>query len=179
MHIIQTDFFQLNCLYRDQQILERCCRSNFNSVSACLPCPLLKGPLKWEYLDIYLTTYFEVRKFKYTSAMRVILFSKMSKIESKFRKLKKKWETIFGFWDSFIWKCFYKLSLLRTEYLLSAVSGLTNSPQIGHVTQGDFLELNCPALIKKYGKGPAFQISTVFRLVYHGTCGKVLWNGSF
>ena len=97
LHIIQADFFQLNCLYRDQQILERCCRSNFNIVSACLPCPLSKGPLKWEYLDIYLTTCFEVRKFKYTSAIRVIFFSKRFKIESKLRKLKKKMRNCFWF----------------------------------------------------------------------------------
>ena len=93
LHIIKTDFLTLNCLYWDQQFLERCCRSDFHRVLACLPCPLSKGSLKWEFLDIYLTTYFEVRKFKYTSAMRVILFSKMFKIESKFRKLKKKEKT--------------------------------------------------------------------------------------
>ena len=49
-----------------------------------------KGPLKQHFLDIYLTTFFGVLKFKHTSAMRVIFFLKMFKIESKFRKCKKK-----------------------------------------------------------------------------------------
>ena len=73
-HIIKRHFFQLNCLYRDQQILQKCCRSDFNSVSARLPCHLSKGPLKWEFLDIYLSTSFGVRNLKNTLAMRVILF---------------------------------------------------------------------------------------------------------
>ena len=61
-----------------------------NSVSACLPCHLSKGPLKWDFIDIYLTSFFAVHQFKYTSAMRVIFFLKMFKIESKFTKCKKK-----------------------------------------------------------------------------------------
>ena len=52
-----------------------CCPSDFSSVSARLPCYSLKGRLKPDFLDIYLTTFFEVRKFKNTSAMRVITFS--------------------------------------------------------------------------------------------------------
>ena len=59
------------------------------SVSARLPCYLSKGPLKRDFLDIYLTTFFQVRKFENTSAMRVIFFLKMLKIESKFREWKK------------------------------------------------------------------------------------------
>ena len=96
-HIIQTDFFQLSCLYTDQQILERCDRSDFKSVSARLPCHLSKGPLKWEFLDIYLTTYSGVRKFKNTSTMKVMLFWKIFKIKSKFSKLRKKFTEYFWF----------------------------------------------------------------------------------
>ena len=46
--------------------------------------------MKRDFLDIYLTTSFGVRKFKNTSAMRVILFLKIFKIKSKFSKCKKK-----------------------------------------------------------------------------------------
>ena len=63
-----------------------CCHSDFNSVSPHLPSQLLSGPLKQDFLDIYLTAFFGVRKFKNTSAMRVIFFPKMLKIKSKFRK---------------------------------------------------------------------------------------------
>ena len=51
---------------------------------------LLMGPLKQDFLDSYLATYFGVGKFKNISAMRVIFFSKVLQIESKFRKYKKK-----------------------------------------------------------------------------------------
>ena len=42
------------------------------------------------FLDIYLTTSFGVPTFTYTSDMRVIFCLKMFKIESNFRKCKKK-----------------------------------------------------------------------------------------
>ena len=45
---------------------------------------------KGDFLDIYLTTFFGVSKFENTSAMRVIFFLKIFKMESKFRKCKKK-----------------------------------------------------------------------------------------
>ena len=54
-----------------------------------LPCSLSMGSLKRDFLDIYITTSFSVRKLENTSAMRVILFLEMFKIESKFRKIKK------------------------------------------------------------------------------------------
>ena len=68
---------------------------------------------------------------KYIS-LKVIFYFKMFNIEFKFRKLKKKIKkkTFFCFWDNFIWKCSYKFSLWRREYLLSAVNGLTKSRKI-------------------------------------------------
>ena len=60
------------------------------SVSARFPCYVLKGPLKRDILENFLSTFFRGRKFKNTSAMRVIVFLKMFKIESKFTKCKKK-----------------------------------------------------------------------------------------
>ena len=67
-----------------------CCRSDFNSVLARFQCWLLKGRLKWDFLDIYLTTFFGVGKLTNTSAVTVISFLKMFKIEFIFRKCKKK-----------------------------------------------------------------------------------------
>ena len=46
--------------------------------------------MKQESLDIYLTTFFAVWKFKNRSAMRVILFGKCSKLNIDFRTAKKK-----------------------------------------------------------------------------------------
>ena len=89
LHIIKTDFCELNCLYRDQPILERCCRSDFNTVSARLSIHLSKDPLKLEFLDILLTTYFGVRKFKNTSAMNVMFFWKYWKFQLNLVNVKK------------------------------------------------------------------------------------------
>ena len=72
-----------------------CCRSDFNSNSTRLPCYLSKGPLKRDFLDIYVTIFFGVSKFKNASAMRVIFLLKMFKIESKFPKCKKKNQKMF------------------------------------------------------------------------------------
>ena len=122
-----------------------CCRSHFNTVSTRLPCYLWNDPLKRVFLDIYLTTFFGVRKFRNTSAMRVTLFWKCSKLNLNFENAEKKknWEKVFAFWDNCIWRCCHKLSLLRREYLSSAVNVLTNSPVILHITERDFFQPNC------------------------------------
>ena len=51
-----------------------CGRPGCNSVWAHLPCSLWKGPLKGDFPDIYLITFFGDRNFGNTSAMTVILF---------------------------------------------------------------------------------------------------------
>ena len=53
------DFFQLKWPASDQWSEQRCCDGDFNSDSARLPCCLSKGPLKQNFLDIYLTTFLE------------------------------------------------------------------------------------------------------------------------
>ena len=123
------DLLDPNCLHRDKKISYRYCSSGLNSVCVRLPCYFSKGPLKRDLLDTCLTPYFGVRKFKNTSVMRVIFSLEVFKMESVFRKWKKNWENIFGFWDNIIWKCSNKLPLLRREYLSSAVNELIKSPK--------------------------------------------------
>ena len=69
-----------------------CCRSDFNSVSAHLPCHLSMVPLKRDFFDIYLTTFCGVRMLKNTSAMRVIFFLKSSKLSLNFENAKRNCE---------------------------------------------------------------------------------------
>ena len=140
LHISQRDFLNLDFLQRDQWIWW--CRTDFNNVSTCLPCYFCKSLLKWDFLDIDLTTFLAVHKFKNASAIRLIFFLKMFKIESTFRKSKKNWDIIFRFWDNCIWKYCYRFSLLRGKYLLSAINMLINSPKILHITQRDFFNLD-------------------------------------
>ena len=147
-HVTKRDFFRLNSFHVDQYIWERCCRPDWNSVLAHLPCSFWQGPLKRHFLDIYLTTLFGVPKLKITSAMTGILSLKMFKIEFILPKCKKKkkknnTEKVFSFWDNCIWRCCDKLCLIRTEYLSSAVNMLTNSPKTFHITKRDFFQMNC------------------------------------
>ena len=157
LHITKRDFLQRNC---------------FQSRSP-------KGPLRRDFLDIHLTKFFGVRKFKDTSAMRVIYFLKMLKIESKFPNCKKNSEKIFCFWDNCIWKCCNKLSLLRRENLSSAVNVLRNSPKIFISLTETFSNWISWRVINKSAKSAAVKFSAVFRLVYHVTSGILLWNWTF
>ena len=111
--------------------------------------------------------------------MRVIFFVTMFKIESKFQKWRKKLGKLFCFWDNYIWKCCNTFSLLRREYLSSAVNVLTNRPNIFHITRDTFRNWLACTLTNKYRKGAAVQIWRAFRSVYHVTCRRVLSNWFF
>ena len=117
-------------------------------------CYLWKGPFKRDFLDIYLTTFLGDRKFKSTSANKGHLFFEIFQNSISGYKMKKKKEKVKRkekknaekscscFWDNWVRRCCNKLCLLRTEYLPSTVNVLTNSPNILHITRGDFFQLN-------------------------------------
>ena len=52
-------------------------------------------------------------------------------------------EKVFCFWHNFIWIGCVKLSVLRREYLPSALSVLGNSLEIFDITNINFLQVNC------------------------------------
>ena len=113
--------------------------SSFDPCFGSFPMLLVEGSSKTGYiLDIYLTTFLGIHKIKKTSSF----FWKFSKLNLISKMQKKKVENIFCFWESWIWKCSYKLSLLSRKYLLLAVNGLKNSPEILHITQRGFFSLN-------------------------------------
>ena len=116
---------------------------DFSRDSVRLPCYLSKGALKEDYLDIYLTTFLESVSSKLHQVWGSSFFSKCSKWKLYFENSKRKSGNNFYFWDNSIWRCCYKLSLLRTEYFSSAVNVLTNSPKILHITKRNFFQLNC------------------------------------
>ena len=121
----------------------RCFRPDGNSVWAPLLCCLWKDLLKGHFLDIYLIIFLRVPNFRNTSAMRAISCLKILKLNVNFRNSEKNWEKVFCFWDNSIWIGCVKLSLLRREYLPSAFSVLGNSLEILHITNRDFLKVNC------------------------------------
>ena len=63
LYLTKTDFFQLNHLQSHHWIWQDCCCSDPNSVWTRFSCCLSKGPFKWDFLHIYITTFFGVRLF--------------------------------------------------------------------------------------------------------------------
>ena len=63
---------------------------------------IVEGPLKRDFLDIYLTTFFGIRNFGNTSAMRVTFLVKVFKILSTLQKCRKTLEKAFCFLDNYI-----------------------------------------------------------------------------
>ena len=60
-----------------------------------------------------------------------------------------------------------KLSLVKREYLASALSVLTNSLDILHITNRDFCKTIALTVINKYGKGAVLDFSIMFGCIYH------------
>ena len=108
------------------------------------PMLLVEGSSETRLFRHLSNPFFRVRKFKNTSAQRIIFFLKMSKNEYRFRKCTKKNRIVFRFSDNCIWTCCNGLPLLRRENLSSAVNGLISSSKISYITQRDFSNLNCP-----------------------------------
>ena len=127
-------------------------------------CCLSKGPLKGNFLEIWLKKFFGVRNFGNTSTMREIFFWGCSKLNLHFRNAEKNWENVFSFWDNCIRIGCLKLSPLRREYFLLEVNMLKNILKTLHSTKKDFFQLNCLRSDQygKYGKCGAIQLSTVF-----------------
>ena len=86
--------------------------------------------------------FFGVRNFGNTSARTVIFFWKCSKFDLAFKNAETNWEYNFCFRDYCIWIGRFKLSLLRREYLWSAVNMLTNILKSLHYTKRPFFQLN-------------------------------------
>ena len=80
--------------------------------------------------------------------MKLIFFLKRAKFNLDFKNAENNSENVFYFWDNYIWIRCLRLSLLRREYLSSAVNVLTNSPKILKITNRDFIQLNCIYIVQ-------------------------------
>ena len=69
-------------------------------------------------------------------------FWKCSKFNVDFENLRKNAEKAFCFWDNYVRNGCVKLSVLRREYLSSAVNVLTNSYKSLRLTKINFFELH-------------------------------------
>ena len=98
--------------------------------------------MKWDLLDIYLTTFSESVTSKIQNLWGSSFVSKCLKFNVDFKNAAKNWEKVFCFWDNCIWIGIVKLSLLRTGYFSSAANVLTSSPKTWHVKKQLFFEHN-------------------------------------
>ena len=60
-------------------------------------------------------------------------------------------EKVFRFKDKGVWTCCVNVSILRQEYVYSAVNMLINSPNILDLTKTDFFQLNLSQIHGKIG----------------------------
>ena len=105
-------------------------------------CCLSKGPLKQDFLGIYLTTFSEFVIWEIQKLWGLYFFSKCSKFEIDIKNLAKIWEKLFSFSDNFIWIGIIKLSLLRTGYFSLVADVLTSSVKIWRLNMREFYEHN-------------------------------------
>ena len=141
-HFNNRDFFQISSLDSDHWIWKSFCDAYFNSACVRVPCCLSKGPLKWDFLDIYLTTFSESFNSQIQNLWRSFFVSKYLIFHLDFKNSVKNSGKVLCFWENCIWIGIVKFSLLRTWYSSTAANVLTSSPKILHVDKRDFFQLN-------------------------------------
>ena len=119
-----------------------CCDEDFNSAFARVSFCLSNGCLKGDFLDIYPTTFLESVISKLQNLWGSYFVSKWLKFNLKLKKAARNREKVLCFWDNCIWIRAAKLCLLRTGYFSSAANVLTSSPNIWHVNNRNFFQLN-------------------------------------
>ena len=129
-HFNNREFFQINSLGSDHWIWKSCCDADFNSSCVRVPCCLSKGPLKWDFSDIYLTTFLESLNSEIQNLWRSFFVSKCLQFKLDFKNAFKNWGKVLCFWENCIWIGIVKFSLLRTWYSWTAANVLTTSPKI-------------------------------------------------
>ena len=102
--ITKEEFFEINCLHSDEKIRWKGCHWDFSTFWSSLPCCLSKSPLKRDFLDIYVTTFYGIGNLGNRSVLRLVFSLKVFKILSTFQKFRKNnWEKAFCFLDNCIW----------------------------------------------------------------------------
>ena len=129
-HVNKRDFFWLNWLGSDQWILWKCSDADFNIPSARLPCCFSKGPLKRDFLGIYLNTSSESVISKIQNLWVSSFFPKCFRFNLDFKTGEKNWQKVFCWWGNYIWIGIVKLCLLRAGYFWSAANVSTSSTKI-------------------------------------------------
>ena len=89
------EFFLLNWPGSDQWLWWPCCDADLNSSLARLPCFLSKDPLKRDFLEIYLTTFFEGIILEIINLWGSSFVKKYLKFKMYFKNRVKNWQKCF------------------------------------------------------------------------------------
>ena len=116
--------------------------------------------------------------WKYIGYEGHLFFWNSSKFNVDCRCAERNGENFCGFWDNSIGIACIKLSLLRREFLSSAVSLLTVLRFCIALKEAKSNSITSLGFIKCC-KGAVAQIATVFGPVDNVACRRVLWNGTF
>ena len=142
---------------------------------------LLEGSTQTGLFRHFVTKFFGVRKFKNGSPVKVIFFFwKILKIEPRFPKCNKEMRKCF-FVSQIISSedvtinCLYKGENTCSRQLMSWQTVLRFYISLRET----FPNWIAFTVILKFDKSAFVQISTVFRPVYHVTCQRLLWDGTF
>ena len=100
-----------------------------------------KEALKQKLWTIQATTFFGVKNFHSSEAIRWFFFSKCTKFYVHFKNAKKIWQNVF-FWDNGIWTCCGNLPQLWRKYMWLTVNVLSNNPKILDLNKKDVFWLN-------------------------------------
>ena len=108
---------------------------------ARLPCCLSMGPMKQDFLHIYLITFPESKVWEIQNVRGSSFCLKCSRFNADLKNAEKNSEKIFV--KNCILIAIVNFSRLRTGYLSSPANMVGNSPKSWHITNRDFSELNC------------------------------------
>ena len=136
-HERQLNFFDIN-----EKLAKKYCRADFSSVLDPLTGWFRNCVLKQEFKGIQVTRSSGINNFGYVEAMKVIFFSKCSRLYVDFENLIKLWEDIDGFEDNLSWTCWGSFCQLWQEYMWSAINVLKKCPNIADMTKRHDKQLN-------------------------------------
>ena len=112
---IKTEFFKLKSFEYDRKIFQRFCLEDLTSVSDTLTCWLFISVLTRDFLGIKVTTPFAIYNFADKSAMRLIFFFKMLKIDVESKNGGQNSESSLSFGDNCTFIGCVKNSILLRE----------------------------------------------------------------
>ena len=153
---MKTEFFKLKSFEIDRKIFQRFCREDLTSVSDTLTCWLFISVLTRDFLGIKVTTLFAIYNFGDKSAMRLIFFFKMLKIDVESKNGGQDSESSLIFGDNYsLIGCVKNSILLRENSCHRQLTCYETVSRFQIPLRRNFSNSGYFKVIKKYGKTTA------------------------